>query len=1008
MSDTSKLVGRQLEFGQISNFLMMGPSLIISGVKGVGKTYLVRQWLAQKAKNFKWYNLGNHLNLREVLGVEEKNIELALEDAANEWRNFDIVVWDNFQYLAPSARSLLLSFIYNSGDETKHIFIGDENFLPLMPLEASVIRLSPLNEIELKAYLEFLGIANIEHDINEIRRKTSALPLFINLLLQNRDMAQVFDQFKISTLPKEAQRIIKFLAILGRSVETADLLLALELNSDRGIAIIAELKNQYMIDEVPGCEGKIALSSFVAQMCMSAIKTKDRLEMGRVILQHLIKSNSSDRTLLLVHALKCEEYELAENLLKTYKIDEWQQYLPLSLDEIRDHLEKKVNPKDIQAVNINLSRALLQIYFITAQREKGVILGESLLKFFESRDLLSGIDQEIVVDVIRQQNRCHEFNQAYNNACQFLARVKDPYQSHLYIEMAVSLLNKEPKRAAELLERVINRDISGTSFMMLDKLAQAHAHFQLARYFDDEKSSLKAQEHYEKALQQYDKLGQPYFSQVSRLNLLWIRVNEKHWLGFDSEFDLCYEICERYGYSYVLAGLHLLKSIELSDHLQFQESLERVEQSLTLLPKKANRQALLDVLCQKARVLNLMGKRKLARDVLGQISDIISAEPSIALKRKRDSIELELNAYMMSTNDLFEAIENQNLEINSEVGLQEILAQRGKYAISGTYPLAQVRGLEAQLQQSLLDDRDGTLATTLAGAESYLTRYPGAEVETLRILMVKAKQISGLEQRSEIIHDICIKLENATFDADEARIYKNLLEGLEAFKQPTIDIPLGIKEILLSLKLVNKENHNLKLSVIELSGRRDLNALDFTYNERDLVLLEKSGEVYFRGAILKDLMGRQTLRKLLNLLIEVYPSFVSKQNLALGLWAESYSPLTHDTRIYTSIKRIREVFGELDIIQSWSGGYRWNPNFSFAIVRDTEVPTGGFLRIEALLVSAFQQFRNQGKAEVARSDLVDLVDSSEATVKRALANLVDRQLLERSGKGRSVTYRLAL
>ncbi len=107
MSGTSKLVGRQTEFSQISGFLMMNNALTISGVKGVGKTYLVRQWLAQKSKTFKWYNLGNHLNLREVLGVEEKNIELALEDAANVWKNHEVIIWDNFQFLAPNTRSML-------------------------------------------------------------------------------------------------------------------------------------------------------------------------------------------------------------------------------------------------------------------------------------------------------------------------------------------------------------------------------------------------------------------------------------------------------------------------------------------------------------------------------------------------------------------------------------------------------------------------------------------------------------------------------------------------------------------------------------------------------------------------------------------------------------------------------------------------------------------------------------------------------------------------------------
>lgn len=1012
MSGNSKLIGRQAEISQIGNFLLMSPILIVTGVKGVGKTYLIRQWLMQNGKKFKWHSLGQHLNLREVLGVEDKNLELALEDASKEWKNQDVIVWDNFQFLSSSNRSMLLSFILNSSQVTSHIFIGDENFLPLLPAEVPVIKLNPLNDADLESYLTFLGIEKDVHSLDDVKRKTSSLPLFINLLLQNRDVAQVFEQFKLSILGKDAQRIIKFMALLGRPILQTELAQALDLNLDLVTEVILALKNQYMVDDLPGDEGRLSLPSFVAQMCLSALKTRERQECGRLVLEYLIKTNSSDKALLLVHALKCQEYEMADNLLKTFKIDEWQQYSLQSLEEIRELLERSTSLDFTK--NLNLSRSLLQIYFITGQREAGVTLGQKLLTFIGAQSNLGPVEQEIVVDIIRQQNRRSEFAQAHESASKILGRMRDPYQSHLYVEMAVSLMSIEPKRSVELLGRVINRDIAGTSFMMLDKLAKAHAHFQLARCMDNEKNFVQAQDNYEKALQQYDKLGQPYFAQVTRLNLLWIKVNQKKWTGFQSEFKTCYETCERYGYNYVLAGLDLLKSIELSDHIQFKEALKRAELSLERLPQKASRQALLDVHCQRMRVLNLMGKRKLASEVLGDILEISRLDSSQELIKKSRIAEIEMNSFVMSSNDILEQMEAFGLDINDEISIQELFAQRGHeqsleaLQMLRSYPLGQLRLLEYDIANAKSKEGAASLDLVLSSAENFLSKYPEAESELIRFNLIKIKQISRLETRGEKLHDLNILLDRASIDLEELKVYRQIFENLESYKSIEMDMPKGLKELLIATTLLDHKSKERQLSIIEQSGRREASQLDFSMSNRDVVVLEKTGEVYFKGALLKEFQRRQTLRKLLSLLVEVYPSFVSKQDLAMGLWAESYSPLTHDTRIYTSIKRVRELFGESDLIQSWSGGYRWNPKFSFALVRDEGISASGFMRVEALLVSAFQEFKSRGKSEVSRSDLVELVDSSEATVKRALSNLVDRRFLERNGKGRSVTYRLAL
>ncbi len=63
-------------------------------------------------------------------------------------------------------------------------------------------------------------------------------------------------------------------------------------------------------------------------------------------------------------------------------------------------------------------------------------------------------------------------------------------------------------------------------------------------------------------------------------------------------------------------------------------------------------------------------------------------------------------------------------------------------------------------------------------------------------------------------------------------------------------------------------------------------------------------------------------------------------------------------------------------------------------------------RFQSLVLAALERLTQKGEKWVARSQLLDLVDGSEATIKRALADLVGNSIIQRKGQGRSVTYAL--
>jgi tetratricopeptide (TPR) repeat protein len=67
--------------------------------------------------------------------------------------------------------------------------------------------------------------------------------------------------------------------------------------------------------------------------------------------------------------------------------------------------------------------------------------------------------------------------------------------------------------------------------------------------------------------------------------------------------------------------------------------------------------------------------------------------------------------------------------------------------------------------------------------------------------------------------------------------------------------------------------------------------------------------------ILKD---KVTLYRILETLFSHPTKWLSKEEITTAVWKESYHPLVHDTRIYTSIRRLREIVP----IDTRDGGYR--------------------------------------------------------------------------------------
>jgi len=107
------------------------------------------------------------------------------------------------------------------------------------------------------------------------------------------------------------------------------------------------------------------------------------------------------------------------------------------------------------------------------------------------------------------------------------------------------------------------------------------------------------------------------------------------------------------------------------------------------------------------------------------------------------------------------------------------------------------------------------------------------------------------------------------------------------------------------------------------------------------------------------------------------------------------------------VQRLRHLLNQSDVIQSWQNGYRWNQKYNYKLIRKRVSESSLNSRIQVLILRALSQKLNKPMRWLSRSQLVHLIDSSDATVKRELSRLLAREKIQKRGRGRAVQYSLA-
>lgn len=170
----------------------------------------------------------------------------------------------------------------------------------------------------------------------------------------------------------------------------------------------------------------------------------------------------------------------------------------------------------------------------------------------------------------------------------------------------------------------------------------------------------------------------------------------------------------------------------------------------------------------------------------------------------------------------------------------------------------------------------------------------------------------------------------------------------------------------------------------------------------DVILSEGSDEVIvFKEKV--SFKDKALLKDLLRFLIIKSGSFFSKEELSVHLWHENYNPLIHDARIYTAVRRLREMLegkGKWEMIETRAGRYGLAPQIRAQyVLANTSAPDAHLNERQKWILGYLKTHESMD-----RSTAQELLKSSRTPILRDLQDLVSRKLIRVEGVGKATRY----
>lgn len=1000
-------------------------SLVIQGLRGVGKTRLVREWLQRSSLKARWYIAENFQSPSALLDLPldpNVSLESAILEATKTWDSYKVIVWDDFHLLPISTRKLLIQYLSSSTHSMSHVFLSDEELTELLraPLDSSVLKLEPLNAQEIEEYIQSERPEILKTVPPELILKwTGGLPLLLTRYVDQKDIRSFNDESLFVSLEEAEIKILRFFSVLNRSFSKQEFQSTAEVSEQT----ISALKRKGLLEICQRDNRELEVPAFVRNLCLKSMKAEEQAAISAAVYSHLKKDG--------------QIADLEMSMFAIRGLQEDQIHASLS-DELPEAIET-LSQSDLREV-VGHTRLAIERLSPTGKMQWILARVQSKAEFFLGyrdialRTLQTHISPSLkleanhslslqmgLLDLVRLLNRMGQTAKARDLAEEYFYRCLEGVQDLLKIEIAVSWLPDEPKRAKMILTQKLNKE---------EPFVLGNAHFQIARAFDLSSDLDLATQHYALAEKLFEDSKRPYHMCVTRLNQAWIFAKLNQWQDFEDLHRKTRPTAEQFGYQYVLAGMDLLEGLRLRSHLQLSQALHRIEQSIQRLSPSAPPGARFDSLYEWIKTLFMMGYKTKAVEHLHQLDALAPRENHNPYRARFESLHTLLDYAFGSNDEVADRTPPVGREHAPEAEelfcIDLIRGLRNPHA--APQPSFSVESKEdSQKSLSLkLAETENSLTEALARRdfseawkwisqfEKLLEKTPDLIIEKLALLLLQRDIATNEEGRLHCDSRIQLLLPRVSSEADESalllewkRCSDNNSLGQLFQSVPWQKTPSGFRDRWSRWVRPLTKSKVKQWLVVNAQERTEVDEVTPIMLPDGLTALEHLAEIYWQGKRIVELSGKYNLRKLLLVLLEAQGEPLEKESLASLVWGENYNPMIHDARIYTSVQRLRALFGCEDVLLNWSRSYRWNLKYPFVLYRQQVDELKADSRCAALILKALKEFHGQGQPWVARNVLVKLTQSSEATVKRELSKLYDNQKIYREGKGRAVVYSLS-
>lgn len=995
-----KIFERKKELDWLNQVSSWSNLVALSGLKGTGKMTLIRHWLFLKGTKCKWLSVKRFGKLPEILGTPGYSFEKSLDLFAGNWDLSETIVWRDFHNLSIDEQTRLVYFLKIQTSAPMQIFLSEES-LDAFRTEVPILHLAPMSESEIGNYLrDFLNVKT-PFDTQQVLKITGGLPFLINLWVQSPGHIDSIRQTALdsmSSAEKQALFIILLLPLgLRKPTELPE-----HKSSDpipRETLLNLERKLYLTLEN-----GFYKVEPSLIDILSSSMSPLTTQTTAQICFDYEASQQHLDGFSLWVLALQTANLKLIEQTAFAFDpkhLEGIQEKDLKFLDRLMEDLGLFEKIKLESSFFCRMMRLHLLVLILIGKRSLAVERGLQLSKLLAESEQTDSEAQWLAYELVHWCQRSGQFETITNLLLKASAKTSDELRLLFQLELSFPYIQKEPARALKTLNRLIEEMTPPKNDKQ--KLVLANAYFQKGRASAVENSMQAALESYQKAGEIYRQIDQIYYSLLSRLNQIWVVLESRDINEFEKLIPEIEQQSRRYGFRYIRAGVLLSQAVIERWQLRLGSAFEKIQQALDLIPPSAPPKAKTDALYEKILVLSSLGLFQEAHKTLREIES----------EEVRQGFELEAQLVDLPLEEVIEKWQKLKFSKDSESFWIYLLqrGQRDKFIVvdnlrktkNGQWALLEfefterLRSLQSDLYLPLVGQMEQLLANVneilpervaLSCLQASLAESSAAKLKWLERAELELKRWGGEVLAKNPFTAWLQSLRTEGRLSDNPLWKQSRIQDLERWDRW---VPQGSQAEKAGFEMITNE------------GKKDLTELPQNLPNAQLILIEHLGQVFYKKKELLTFHRKSILRQILALFFEVYPQGLSKSNLATAVWGESYSPSVHDSRIYTSIQRLRKLIHD-ESIEAWDGGYRWNPKTAFCYLKSNISKDLGQHKIQTLLIQALKNFKKNGQIWASRSDLLEATGSSESTVKRELSKLLTKGLIVRKGQGPSVVY----